>query len=131
MNKGTFGDTPAAIILAQILTEKNDKKITRCVSNLLNGYGRANNAIRDAKGILVTPKVKNYLYTLVYNDSVSRANNSLDNEVLTFVLNLLHKEYALTLKDYKTKYLEMRRMISKNAIIQSQKQLEINKQNKI
>jgi len=93
MTHDTFGSTRAAAILADILTKRNDPKLSRSISNLLISYFKGMkelDAIQDKKVHTVTIKL--------WADTYSEKTFRYDNEVGRFTRNLISTEYKLKLK---------------------------------
>jgi len=127
MDKVTFGKSPAAIKLAEILDEIGDKKLTSRVTKILVNYNKISNEVKKAKGL--TDETKGFINNAILANAKSNAKKRLTGKVLSFVLNLIIAENRMFVRKAMSLSLIKRRAISKQAILDSQKQLSINKQN--
>ena len=127
MNRNNFGKSRAGELLSDILFENNYPKITKKVTRVYNEYMESLNALDGAGGITLTKKIKMYLLNLIHNDNETKVRFHFDKNIRDFLLNIFDAEYKKRLAIYKTYRLNEKRRISKNAIIASKQQLEINK----
>lgn len=87
MDKGTFGKSPAAVRLAEILDELNSSKVTGKVTKFLVNYNRNNAEVRKSKDL--TNLTKNSLLTMIYHQAVKSAKVMFEGKVQSFILNLI------------------------------------------
>lgn len=81
LDKNTFGDSPAAIVLVDIINER--KLRSDKVTNILVSF---NSKIRDLNGVNVTTAI--YIMHLVYQDHINKCD-SLPEPLNTYTKNVL------------------------------------------
>ena len=87
MEKYTFGNSKAAVNLSEILTKRNDKKLSSKVSRILVSYFHGLKEIDKIENQSVKTRIIE-----LWCGSYSRNISNLDGEVKSFVDNLLKKE---------------------------------------
>jgi hypothetical protein len=90
LDKGTFGNSPAAIKLVEILNENNIRP-TR-VANILNSFDKI---LADISHVNVTSAIK--IVTMLYKE-YSKKCEFLESPLDTFTHNVLNTKYKMWLK---------------------------------
>jgi hypothetical protein len=98
LDSNTFGDSPAAIVLAKIINERNLKY--KKIAKLLNDF---NKTIGDINHVDTTTSI--FLMGLIYRNSIDKCN-SFDEPLNTYtknVLSTIYKKWAVRKNAYKPK----------------------------
>ena len=85
MDKNTFGDSKAAIILAEKLAEVGRRKDNKRVTRILNDFGYALN-----KCSKMEDKHQKIMYNLVYDGIKDRVDRALvDDDIKSFTMTVV------------------------------------------
>lgn len=90
MDKHTFGDTPAAVRLKEILEEKYDSSLRRYVSKRMVKFREILSEVEKIK----SRSHQKYLVDLLMKDFRKKTQeNNWPEEVGTFFLNVINSDY--------------------------------------
>lgn len=95
MDIKTFGDSRAAVVLAQLLIESNAPALQRKVTRVLVSFNTAAIEIEDNINNI---RVARVLYRLLLEDSEKKMAVISSGKVMTFAVNLLHGRYKAWLR---------------------------------
>lgn len=85
VDKGTFGGNGASVVLAKILTERNDPRITKKVGRIICQYDLYLNDLKLIRKL----NSHNGLLRLAHEDFIGRTYILFDTEIGNFVRNVL------------------------------------------
>ena len=91
----TFGDSPAAVTLAEILSQDGYEKIRTKAAAKYNFFCETMWKIFEIKDM----PIRAHLFSLVMKDSREKVNAmNVPDEVKSFLLNVMHKTYRNNVK---------------------------------
>jgi len=124
IDKNTFGDTDAAIMLAEILGKPGNDKVRAKISKRYCEYCEMMNEIM----YMHSPSMRSSFFRLVWRDGQDRINKlDAPEEVKSFTLNIMKKIYRMNIKycreviitrrakDNRERYLAKKNKENKNA----------------
>lgn len=85
MKPTTFGDSQAAITLAKILDQRDDRNLRRSVSSFWGNYNRGIKEIRAIKNV----PIRRSLMIAWRETAVNRIARFSDTEIVTYLRNIV------------------------------------------